>query len=293
MSKLLRLGFTDTFGSIENFFTEVLSREFDIVRDDERPDYLIFGDKNFGNNNINYNNKNCIKILYTGENQRPWEYYCHYAITFDHIDSEQHYRLPLYVIYDYDNKKRNVPHADDCERSRQDLAKPREFCSFVVKNPGCEKRNQFFHRLNAYKPVASAGPLFNNMGEVLERGEKSVQSKLAFLPKYKFNLCFENSSYPGYATEKLYEALIAKTVPIYWGSPTIECDFNPRAFLNWHHYQDDDMFFDAIVALDNDWEAYNEMYFEPMHWEFSKNKYYNLDRFVHWFKKNVYKGVIN
>lgn len=293
MSKLLRLGFTDTFGSIENFFTEVLSREFDIVRDDERPDYLIFGDKNFGNNNINYNNKNCIKILYTGENQRPWEYYCHYAITFDHIDSEQHYRLPLYVIYDYDNKKRNVPHADDCERSRQDLAKPREFCSFVVKNPGCEKRNQFFHRLNAYKPVASAGPLFNNMGEVLERGEKSVQSKLAFLPKYKFNLCFENSSYPGYATEKLYEALIAKTVPIYWGSPTIECDFNPRAFLNWHHYQDDDMFFDAIVALDNDWEAYNEMYFEPMHWEFSKNKYYNLHRFVHWFKKNVYKGVIN
>lgn len=288
--KKLKIGFTDTFGSIEKFFTEVLSREFEIERDDQNPDYLIFGDRNFGNNNINYNTKNCVKIFYTGENQRPWEYQCHYAITFDHVDNERHYRLPLYVIYDYDNHKRNVPHADNCERKREDLSQKRDFCSFIVKNPGCEKRNHFFHKLNAYKPVAAAGPLFNNVGEVLERGENSVKSKLAYLPKFKFNLCFENASYPGYATEKLYEALTGRTVPIYWGSPTIECDFNPRAFLNWHQYQDDDMFFDAIVALDNDWEAYNEMYFEPMHWEFAKNKYYNLDRFLYWFKKNVYHG---
>ena len=290
--KTLRLGFTDTFGAIENFFTEILSREFNIVRDDVNPDYLIFGDRNFGGNNVNYNNKNCIKIFYTGENERPHNYQCHYAITFDHIDDDRHYRLPLYVIYDHDNKKRNVPHADNCRRSLDALAKPKDFCSFIVKNPGCEKRNNFFHRLNAYKPVTSAGPLFNNHPP-LARGEDSVKSKLEFLPKYKFNLCFENSSYAGYATEKLYEALVGGTIPIYWGSPTIDCDFNTRAFLNWHNYQDDDKFFDAIVQLDNDYEKYVDMYFEPMHWEFSKNKYYDLDRFVYWFKKNVYKGVIN
>lgn len=290
--KKLRLGFTDTFGAIENFFTDILSREYEVIRDDVNPDYLIFGDRNFGGNNVNYDNKNCIKIFYTGENERPWNYRCHHAITFDHIDNEQNYRLPLYVIYDYDNQKRNVPHSSNCHREMHDLSGDKGFCSFVVKNPGCEKRNSFFHRLNAYKPVASAGPLFNNYPP-LARGEDSVKSKLEFLPKFKFNLCFENSSYPGYATEKLYEALVGKTVPIYWGSPTIECDFNPRAFLNWHEYQDDDKFFDAIVELDNDSEAYTNMFLEPMHWEFAKTKYYNLNRFLHWFNKNVYRGEIN
>lgn len=290
--KKLRLGFTDTFGAIENFFTDVLSNEYEIIRDDENPDYLIFGDRNFGGNNVNYDNKNCIKIFYTGENERPWNYRCHHAITFDHIDNEQHYRLPLYVIYDYDNQRRNVPHSGNCHREMHDLSGEKGFCSFIVKNPACEKRNNFFHRLNAYKPVASAGPLFNNHPP-LARGEDSVKSKLEFLPKFKFNLCFENSSYPGYATEKLYEALVGKTVPIYWGSPTIECDFNPRAFLNWHEYQDDDKFFEAIVELDNDPEAYTNMFLEPMHWEFSKTKYYDLTRFLYWFNKNVYRGEIN
>ena len=55
---LLKLGFTDTFGSIENFFIKILSEKYQVIRDDQNPDYLIFGDKNFGNNNVNYNNKN-------------------------------------------------------------------------------------------------------------------------------------------------------------------------------------------------------------------------------------------
>lgn len=289
---ILRLGFTDTFGSIEKFFIEVLSREFEVERNDVNPDYLIFGDRNFGNNNVNYDNKKCVKIFYTGENERAWNYRCHYAITFDHIDSEQHYRLPLYVVYDYENRNRGVPHTGTSERTTSDLAEPRGFCSFIVKNPSCEKRNSFFHKLSAYKQVTSAGPLFNNH-PILPRDVDSVRTKLEFLPKFKFNMCFENSSYPGYATEKLYEALIGKTVPIYWGSPTIDCDFNPRAFLNWHDYLDDDKFLDAIIRLDNDWEMYNNMFFEPMHWEFNKNKFYDLERFLFWFKKNVYKGVIN
>jgi hypothetical protein len=290
--KILRLGFTDTMDSVANFFTEVLSREFQVIRDDENPDYLIFGDRNFGNNNPNYDNKRCIKIFYTGENERPWNYRCHYAITFDHIDNEQHYRLPLYVLYDYDNRNRNVPHIESSDRQPTELFNKKGFCSFIVKNGGCEKRNNFFHRLNAYKPVTSAGPLFNNHPP-LERGENSVASKLAFLPNYKFNLCFENSSHPGYATEKLYEALCGKTIPIYWGSPTIECDFNPKAFLNWHDFVDDDKFMDKIIEIDETPELYEEMYLQPMFVDYKATKYFDLNRLVHWFNKNVYKGQIN
>jgi hypothetical protein len=294
---ILKLGFTDTFGAIFNFFTSILSEDFEIVRDDVNPDYLIFGDRNFGNNNLIFNDKRCVKIFYTGENERPSNYACHFAISFDHIDDNRHYRLPLYVIYDFDNQHRDVNNTKTVDRDPSDLNKKfkDKFCSFVVKNGACEKRNYFFQRLSEYKKVDSGGPLFNNIGYVVKRGEGSVAAKMKFLNDYKFNLCFENSSYAGYTTEKLYEAYMFGTVPIYWGSPTIECDFNPKAFLNWHDYQDDDAFMEAIIEVDTKPELYEQMYMEPLFhsWKEPYNKYLDMYRFRTWFKKNVYMGVLN
>jgi len=288
--KKLRLGFTDTIEPFAEFFIETLGREYEIERDDQNPDYLIFGDRNFGENNVNYNTKNCIKILYTGENQRPWDYQCHYAITFDHFDTSNHYRLPLYVIYDFDNTRRGSPRISN--RLTNSSPTKRGFCSFVVKNGGCEMRNQFFHKLCGYKKVDSAGPLFNNTGITLNHvGHDAIWTKMEFISKYKFNMCFENASHPGYATEKLYEALVGGTVPIYWGSPTIALDFNPKAFLNWHDYQDDDLFIEAIQQIDSDDQLYIDMLNQPMLAE--SNKVFDMDRFRRWFSKNVYRGVIN
>jgi len=293
MKPLLKLGFTDTFGGPINFFTNILSERFDVVRDDDDPHYLIFSDLNFGNNNVKYDDRPCVKIFYTGENARPWDYRCHYSITFDHHEFDgRNYRLPLYVMYDYDNHFRDAPNTSNVNRQPQDLLEQKGFCSFVVKNGGCEKRNQWFHKLNEYKPVASGGPLFNNIGYILPRGEESVQAKTKFLNSYRFNLCFENSSYPGYATEKLYEALTSKTIPIYWGSPTIEVDFNPKAFLNWHDYGDDDDFFEAIKEIDENPDLYEEMYLQPMFADYQKvNKFFDKDRFLNWFQRTVYMGI--
>jgi hypothetical protein len=293
MKPLLRLGFTDTFSGPINFFTNILSERFDVVRDDIDPHYLIFGDLNFGNDNGRYDDRPCVKIFYTGENARPWDYRCHYSISFDHHEFDgRNYRLPLYVLYDYDNHFRDAPNTSNVNRQPEDLLEQKDFCSFVVKNGGCEKRNQWFHKLNEYKPVASGGPLFNNIGYILPRGEESVQAKTKFLNSYRFNLCFENSSYPGYATEKLYEALTSKTIPIYWGSPTIEVDFNTKAFLNWHDYGDDDDFFEAIKEIDENPDLYEEMYLQPMFADYQKvNKFFDKDRFLNWFQRTVYMGI--
>jgi hypothetical protein len=291
--KKLRLGFVDTFGAVEQFFTEVLSREYDIERDDEKPEYLIFGDRNFGNKNstqFNYSLTKCRRIFFTGENERPKHYSCHHSISFDHGEGDN-YRLPLYVIYDWDNKRKKVNNSDNYARDFMDIPKKgANFCSFVVKNPGCQKRNEFFHKLSAYRKVDAGGPLFNNMGNVLAGGAIAVEAKAAFLPQYKFNMCFENSSHPGYVTEKLYEALVFQTVPIYWGSPTVALDFNPRAFISWHDYQDDDVFLEKIKEIDGDDALYSMMYLEPMFVNYDKTPVFNLDRFVHWFNKNVYRG---
>lgn len=48
------------------------------------------------------------------------------------------------------------------------------------------------------------------------------EDKLATIRQYKFSLCFENGSYPGYVTEKIIDCLVAGVIPVYMGAPDIE-----------------------------------------------------------------------
>ena len=36
----------------------------------------------------------------------------------------------------------------------------------------------------------------------------------------------------GYTTEKIFEPMIAQSIPIYWGNPRIGEDFNEKSFIN-------------------------------------------------------------
>lgn len=292
MRKPLKLGFTDTNNQIANFFVAVLDQKFTITIDNDNPDYLIFGDRNFGESNLKFDPSKVIKIFYTGENQRPWDYSCHYAISFDHVENDKMFRLPLYVIYDFNNLLQRIPSFATYRRHESDLDvdKKQKFCSFVVRNPNCDRRNTFFHKLSKYKQVDSGGPLFNNIGRVLDYGDAAMKAKNEWLQDYKFNICFENSSYPGYATEKLYEAYMGGTIPIYWGSTTIEVDFNPRAFLNWFDYGSDEALIEAVIKLDQDKDKYREMYMQPLYSKQPANRFMDLNRLATWFETNIYKG---
>ena len=163
------------------------------------------------------------------------------------------------------------------------------FCTFVVMNGGCRERNEIFHSLSKYKQVASGGALFNNIGGILSReGSDFHLSKFAFLKQGKFNLCYENSSFPGYVTEKIYQALYCNTIPIYWGSPTVAMDFNREAYISRHNYNTDAEMIEHIIELDNNDDMYNKMLQQPI-----LNPYNNvldLNNLLKWFGQNVYKG---
>lgn len=286
----IKIGFIDCFDSLDAFMIEHLSLLYNVIRNDENPDFLFFCDEEFGIENKKFDSRpEVTKIFVTGENRRPWNYSCHYAITFDHFDTPKHYRLPLYVIHHWMAvKQMGMKRIEDVVRSPSDLSTKTKFCAFIVKNPHCEMRNNAFHSLSTYKTVDSVGPLFNNMGYVLPRGFEAPVHKDNFLKDYKFNLCFENSSWPGYCTEKLFQAFYSKTIPIYWGSPTVEMDFNKKAFVNFHDFNSANEFYRKIVELDRDDEAYLEMYMQPIFTDGKSNKYMNMDRFLLWFNTNVY-----
>jgi len=47
-----------------------------------------------------------------------------------------------------------------------------------------------------------------------------------------FSICIENSSNRGYHTEKIIDAFLSKTVPIYWGCPNLEeLGYDPDGFI--------------------------------------------------------------
>ncbi|MBP0598381.1 hypothetical protein J8I26_09720 [Herbaspirillum sp. LeCh32-8] len=49
---------------------------------------------------------------------------------------------------------------------------------------------------------------------------------------FKFALCFENVSAPGYVTEKIIEALVAGAIPVYLGAPDIADHVPANAFID-------------------------------------------------------------
>ena len=42
------------------------------------------------------------------------------------------------------------------------------------------------------------------------------------MSNYKFSICYENTDFPGYVTEKIFDSLAAGTIPIYFGSEHVK-----------------------------------------------------------------------
>ena len=246
MKKKIKLGFADKWGGFvpeEDFYYKLLARHYDIELSDT-PDYLICSQN--GHSHIKYD---CVKIVDIGENIVLDFNEFDYAVGFDHLEfGDRYLRVPLYVFFAEYPKlaERATPPPDDVLLNRK-------FCSFVVTNGGYgdPMRTKFFHALSKYKRVDSGGRYLNNIGG-------NVKDKMAFCSQYKFNIAFENSSSPGYTTEKVMQPLSCFSVPIYWGNPLIAEDFSPASLVCVKDEADFDRAIEEIIRLDTDDAAYLE-----------------------------------
>jgi hypothetical protein len=57
-------------------------------------------------------------------------------------------------------------------------------------------------------------------------------NKHDLLSRYKFTIAFENTAYPGYVTEKVIDAIVAASVPVYMGAPDIVEELPAEAFID-------------------------------------------------------------
>ena len=259
MKKKIRCKFVGNLSSIK----DLLAQQYELIECDS-PDFAFF---TCAEHNISYQ-YDCVRILIMGENQRPDFNLFDYAAGFDQMTfADRYLYYPLYAQMEYRNSMQAAlekhMYSDDYYLNRH------KFCNMVVSNvcSASEKRIDFFHKLCNYKLVDSGGKSFNNLP-----GGQPVADKVDFQKSYKFSLAFENSSYPGYTTEKIIQAWEAGTIPIYWGDPTIAEQFNEKAFVNCHRYESWEQVIDEIKKIDEDQTLYMKMQREPIYKEGSRLK---------------------
>jgi len=252
MKQVIKIKFTDFWIDLNpsnNVLYNTLSQVYDLQLSDD-PDVVIYSVE--GYDHLNYS---CTRIFFTGENQTPDFNICDYALGFHHINfGDRYFRLPLYFLYDGCFPKALSKHKDVDQTIREKT----EFCNFVYSNKNADpKRETFYYELSKYKPILSGGRHLNNIGGPVENKEDLQRTT-------KFSIAFENSSTPGYTTEKIVQAFSGKTIPIYWGDPQIAEQFDSRSFINCHDFKDFDAVIEHVKKVDQSEELYREYMATPI-----------------------------
>ncbi len=269
MKQKIKIFFTDfwpVFKIEDNYFLDLLKDDYEVEITDLNPDLIFFSV--FG---TDFNKFRCKRIFFTGENVRPNFNQCDRAFSFDYSDDKRNFRLPLYALF-ADVEQLTLPKPP----INQLLKEKTRFCNFIYSNPSCKKRNEFFKKLNKYKKVDSAGRLYRNMAE-------RVKDKIEFVRQYKFTIAFENESFPGYTTEKIMEPMLVHSIPIYWGNPLVDRDFNQKSFLNYHSFESDEALIEKIIEIDKNDDLFIQMLNEPFFENNVVNQYVD--------KSNIKKGL--
>lgn len=251
--------FWPDFKNEDNYFTRILSLKYK-VEISENPDFYFFTHPYNGRHN--YLRYKCHRIFLGWENARAnWDI-CDYVLDSDFYENNpRHKRWPIWASWH--------PQKLTAPKDVSKFANKKKFCCMVVSNAKAKDRIDFFNKLSKYKQVDSGGRYLNNVGA-------PVADKMKFISDYKFVISFENSSSPGYTTEKLIEPMLVNSIPIYWGNAAVGKDFNTASFINISNIENYQEAIEKIIELDKDEEKYMAMAAQPwlnnnqLHQEFTQ-----------------------
>jgi hypothetical protein len=204
------------------------------------------------------------KIYFTGENTRPPLDDCDWSISFD-FDTYggKNFRLPLWMLQidwwgtgGYINPQYVIP-LDEIENNKFRSKTKNKFCSTVFNRDHLGNRRQAIIELSKYKPVECYGEPWGNWfyGEDV---------KLDVISNYKFTLCYENTSFPGYFTEKPIHARSAGCIPIYWSGERFDEDFNTKSFIHLSDFSGIADLVEEVKRIDSDDNLRLRMVSEPV-----------------------------
>lgn len=206
----------------------------------------------------NFNVKSKLRVLFSAENFFHFSYptfggapvlkqeankaidsVCNFSML--HFDfGSNNLRVPNYIMdHGYDTVKIALDRTPT-KKTRDIL-----YC-YRINYPF--RNNIALHLMKKFK-IESPCNCLRNTNEI-------VINKVSFMKDFKLVLAIENCIENQYTTEKLYDCFLSKCVPLYFGNPVVEEDFNK----------------DSIVFM-------NELTFDQLEYEMNKlltdEEYYN------------------
>jgi hypothetical protein len=120
-------------------------------------------------------------------------------------------------------------------------------------------RHEGFHLYGSGWDKWLLGVSYRDYRSALQCYQGRCENKIDKLAKYRFSICYDNTIFPGYITEKIFDCFYAGCVPVYLGAPDIcnyipkECFIDKRQFSN---YKDLDQFLSQVGPVE--FEGYHQ-----------------------------------
>ena len=245
-----------------DFLLKILEERYNVELSED-PDYIIASPLGGLYESVKYDG---VRILFTGEPLVPDFNVFDYAIGFDYLTmmdakgADRYCRYPL-CFRDIERVRLYSQGVTYCQ-AKEILQAKKYFCNFIYGHQSARgERETIFHMLERYKRVESAGSFMNNMpdGKIVPFNEE----KIDFLRLCKFTVSCESISYPGFVTEKVIDPFFAYSVPIYYGNPFIESEFNPEAMINLSGFSSIEEGIEKVKQIDQNDEQYISMLMAP------------------------------
>lgn len=186
-----------------------------------------------------------VKIFFSGENLHLSNFSqyadallgdneCQLSIGFDYFEDKRYLRFPLWITYIFDPILDEDLIKQRCEQlCYSQFVCRKNFACLIARSDLLGVRTDMYDRISKIGRVdCPSGLLHNDDSLHLQYGD----DKIAYMRNYQFNICPENSNAYGYCTEKIFEAILAGCIPIYWGcynmpEPKI---LNPTSIIFWN-----------------------------------------------------------
>jgi hypothetical protein len=126
---------------------------------------------------------------------------------------------------------------------------------------------ELFPDHSVIKKIFNKSARFNYLAGILLNREKKLypsyrgpaSSLRATLKDYRFCICLENSSFPGWVTERIFDCFLSGCVPVYLGDPNIKSRIQEDAFIDMRKFKSYQDMYDSLKNMsENEYLNYIE-----------------------------------
>lgn len=202
----------------------------------DNPDILIASCFGSLNNSIKDVQAGC-KLLFLGENPARYKPYDDFDLVRRYYDLIVGFRpewgdldvvrFPHWLIYHPSSNVEDSDNIVDSIEQEYSINKQHNkplFATMVARKHPTDKkisREILYNEMSKHGLVSAPGGLVKGNTQPIGT---NYSDKLNFIKRSVYNICPENSSYPGYCTEKIFHAAQAGCIPVYWGHDRPEKD---------------------------------------------------------------------